>query len=66
MAMTATSNLFAGLRDAKTFECGTTEAKERARVLKQQWLERWPEMRLFFKHVGDLVDVPAPVEQDGK
>jgi DNA polymerase-1 len=30
--------------------------EERARELKAQWLERWPEMRLFFQHVGDLVD----------
>ena len=30
--------------------------EDRARELKAQWLERWPEMRLFFQYVGDLVD----------
>jgi DNA polymerase I len=29
---------------------------ERARELKAQWLERWPEMKLFFQHVSDLMD----------
>jgi DNA polymerase I len=29
---------------------------ERAKSLTKQWLERWPEMRLFFKHVGGLID----------
>lgn len=30
--------------------------EERARELKAQWLERWPEMRDFFRYVGDLID----------
>ena len=34
----------------KTYGVMLTE--DRARELKAQWLERWPEMRLFFKHVG--------------
>jgi len=29
---------------------------ERAKELKQQWLARWPEMRLFFDHVSGLID----------
>ncbi len=29
---------------------------ERAKELKAQWLERWPEMRLFFDHVSSLID----------
>jgi len=28
----------------------------RAKELKQQWLDRWPEMRLFFKYVAERVD----------
>lgn len=35
---------------------GVILTEERAKELKEQWLMRWPEMRLFFKHVGDLVD----------
>ena len=35
---------------------GVILTEERAKELKQQWLERWPEMKLFFKHVGDLVN----------
>lgn len=35
---------------------GVLLTEDRARELKAQWLDRWPEMRLFFKHVGDLVD----------
>jgi DNA polymerase I len=35
---------------------GVLLTEERAKELKQQWLDRWPEMRLFFKHVGDLID----------
>lgn len=35
---------------------GVILTEERAKNLKQQWLNRWPEMRLFFKYVGDLVD----------
>ncbi|HXB28088.1 MAG TPA: DNA polymerase [Gemmatimonadaceae bacterium] len=38
----------------KTYGVHLTE--ERARELKAQWLERWPELKLFFQHVGDLVD----------
>jgi hypothetical protein len=34
---------------------GVLLTEERAKELKAQWLERWPEMRLFFKYVGDLV-----------
>lgn len=48
----------------KTYGVILTEG--RARELKAQWLERWPEMRLFFKHVGDLVSEDtgeATVEQ---
>lgn len=35
---------------------GVLLTEERAKELKAQWLERWPEMRRFFKYVGDLVD----------
>lgn len=35
---------------------GVLLTEERAKELKQQWMDRWPEMRLFFKYVGDLVD----------
>ena len=35
---------------------GVLLTEDRARELKTQWLDRWPEMRLFFKHAGDLVD----------
>jgi DNA polymerase-1 len=35
---------------------GVLLTEDRARELKDAWLSRWPEMRLFFKHVGDLVD----------
>jgi DNA polymerase I len=35
---------------------GVLLTEERARELKQQWLERWPEMREFFRYVGDLID----------
>jgi DNA polymerase-1 len=35
---------------------GVILTEERARELKAQWLERWPEMRLFFQRVGDLID----------
>ena len=28
----------------------------RAKVLKQQWMDHYPEMRIFFKHVGDLME----------
>lgn len=35
---------------------GVILTEERARELKAQWLERWPEMKLFFHHVGELVD----------
>ena len=38
----------------KTYHVFLTE--DRARELKEQWLGRWPEMRLFFQHVGDLVN----------
>jgi DNA polymerase family A len=38
----------------KSYDVLLTE--ERARELKEAWLARWPEMRLFFKYVGDLVD----------
>jgi len=38
---------------------GVILTEERAKELKAQWLERWPEMRLFFKHVGDLVDADS-------
>lgn len=30
--------------------------EERAKELKDAWLARWPEMRLFFKYVGELVN----------
>jgi hypothetical protein len=35
---------------------GVLLTEERARELKAQWLERWSEMKLFFKHVSDLID----------
>jgi len=35
---------------------GVLLAEDRARELKVAWLGRWPEMRLFFDHVGKLVD----------
>jgi DNA polymerase family A len=35
---------------------GILLTEERARELKEQWLARWPEVRLFFHHVSDLVD----------
>ena len=35
---------------------GVLLTEERAKELKAQWLGRWKEMQLFFKHVGDLVD----------
>jgi hypothetical protein len=35
---------------------GVLLTEDRAKELKEGWLARWPEMRLFFKHVGDLVD----------
>jgi DNA polymerase family A len=35
---------------------GVVLTEERAKELKAQWLERWPEMKLFFQHVGDLID----------
>ena len=38
----------------KTYGVFLTE--ERAKELKDAWLTRWPEMRLFFNHVGDLVN----------
>lgn len=34
---------------------GVILTEERARELTEQWLQRWPEMKLFFKYVGDLV-----------
>ena len=38
----------------KTYNVMLTELQ--AKDLKAAWLERWPEMKLFFKYVGDLVD----------
>jgi DNA polymerase family A len=38
----------------KTYNVLLTE--DRARDLKAAWLIRWPEMQLFFHHVGDLVN----------
>ena len=35
---------------------GVLLTEERARELKAQWLERWPEMKRFFQHVSDLMD----------
>ena len=35
---------------------GVILTEERAKELKAQWLERWPEMKLFFRHVSDLID----------
>lgn len=35
---------------------GVLLTEERAKELKQQWMDRWPEMRLFFKYVSDLID----------
>jgi DNA polymerase I len=35
---------------------GVLLTEERAKELKAQWLDRWPEMRLFFDHAGKLVD----------
>ena len=35
---------------------GVLLTEERARELKEQWLARWPEMKLFFHRVGELVD----------
>jgi len=35
---------------------GVLLTEERARELKEAWLLRWPEVKLFFKYVGDLVD----------
>jgi DNA polymerase-1 len=35
---------------------GVLLTEDRAKELKAQWLDRWPEMRLFFKYVGDLID----------
>ena len=35
---------------------GVVLTEDRAVELKAQWLVRWPEMVLFFRHVGDLVD----------
>jgi DNA polymerase I-like protein with 3'-5' exonuclease and polymerase domains len=35
---------------------GVLLTEERARELKAQWLERWPETKLFFQHVSDLMD----------
>lgn len=35
---------------------GVLLTEDKAKDLKDQWLHRWPEMRLFFKHVGELVD----------
>jgi DNA polymerase-1 len=37
----------------KTYGVFLTE--QRAKELKDAWLERWPEMRLFFRHCSDLV-----------
>lgn len=34
---------------------GVILTEDRARELKQAWLTRWPEMRRFFHHVGELV-----------
>ena len=38
----------------KSYKVILTE--EQARALKAAWLERWPEMKLFFKHINDLID----------
>ena len=38
----------------KTYGVFLTE--ERAKELKDAWLTRWPEMRLFFQRVNDLID----------
>jgi DNA polymerase I-like protein with 3'-5' exonuclease and polymerase domains len=35
---------------------GVILTEDRARELKAQWLERWPEMKKFFQHVSDLLD----------
>lgn len=40
----------------KTYKVILTE--DRARQLKEQWLTTWPEMRLFFEHVGNLCNRP--------
>ncbi len=42
---------------------GVILTEDRARELKAQWLERWPEMRLFFQYVGDLVDEDTGLAQ---
>ena len=45
---------------------GVILTEDRARELKAAWLVRWPEMQLFFRHVGELVDEDtgeAQVEQ---
>jgi hypothetical protein len=33
-----------------------TLTEERAKALKVAWLARWPEMRLFFQYVGNLIN----------
>jgi DNA polymerase I len=35
---------------------GVILTEDRARELKAQWLERWSEMKLFFRYVSDLID----------
>lgn len=35
---------------------GVILTEERAKELKLQWLDRWPEMRRFFHHVGELIN----------
>jgi len=37
----------------KSYNVHLTE--ERAKELKAAWLDRWPEMKLFFRHIGELV-----------
>lgn len=41
----------------KTYGVSITEPQ--AKILKQQWLARWPEMREYFAFVGELCDNPS-------
>lgn len=34
---------------------GVQIAEDEAQSLRDQWFEQWPEMRLYFKHIGSLV-----------
>lgn len=42
---------------------GVRITQDQARVLKEAWQERWPEMRAFFSHVGALIDEDTGIGQ---